>query len=224
MYQQQQNQFVTGMKSMFSELLPILKTPVTATKNIAARGSNAIGLELLGCRAIIAEIILLISFARMNSAAEGMLKLPWFKAILLVALITIGADCLEAVLMKTFCGVFKGSTSTPAMFTVMGSRAVYNSIVLVAAGIFSLMSMNLAIIAIGVGQCIVPFVQYAGYSANVQMEEDKKVYAFFAAKAITVVLVLLVTYLIGKSMITELVMGTMGSMGRLGMGSLNGLF
>ena len=124
-------QAMAGARNMFREVLPILKRPVTETRRIAAGNSPLVGLELIGLKALIILIIVLIAASRISGISNGMIQMPYFKLIILTLLLTVGIDALEAVLLNAFAGMFKGSTNINAMFCVVGwyprSTAVLSS-------------------------------------------------------------------------------------------------
>ena len=93
-------QAMAGARNMFREVLPILKRPVTETRRIAAGNSPLVGLELIGLKALIILIIVLIAASRISGISNGMIQMPYFKLIILTLLLTVGIDALEAVLLN----------------------------------------------------------------------------------------------------------------------------
>jgi len=202
---------VSGAKNMYAEILPILKKPVTATKNIADRDTPAIGMQFIIAKAVIILIMVLIAAARLSSKSEGYITIPYIKVMLLSLLLTIGVDCLEALLLKVFAGVFNGFTNLNAMLSVVGSRALYDTLLSVVTVILALIVPGFAIIVFAIGRLILPYVQFGGYGAVVDADENKKVYAYFIAKACMLVTVCIVIYILGVDIIVTVFKGLFGN-------------
>lgn len=206
-FNEKKDAFVSGTKNMFSEILPILKAPVTEIKNIVSGNSAAVGLEFIVAKGVIALIMILIALAKISSMTGGFIEIPYFKIIILVLLITVGADFLEALLMKVITGLFNGVTNVNAMLTTVGARALYESIIFVVVGILSLINLNFAIMIYAVLAIILTCIQYSGYQAVTQVDEDKKPYVFFVAKACMAVIIGIVVYLMAKDILTTVIGG-----------------
>lgn len=184
-FNQKSTQVAGEMKNMFSAILPILKKPVSETQKIASQNTMAVGLEFMGMKAVVILIMLLIGIAKFKSGFGpygSMIKVPYVKLIFILLILTIGMDALEAALMKVFSGVLNGTTTMEAMFTSVGARALYDTIIAVVVGILFLISYTFAFVVYAGTSIILPYVQYGSYRAVVQGDEDKKVYGFFIAK------------------------------------------
>ena len=83
------------------------------------------------------------------------------------------------------------------MFSAVGVRTIYDTIIALVTLLFSFIAPIFSLILYVVGMLLVPYVQYGGYRAAVQGDEDKKVYAFFVAKACATAVVAVLVYLIG---------------------------
>ncbi|MBM6947345.1 hypothetical protein [Mordavella massiliensis] len=208
-------QAVAGAQNMFLRIVPVLKRPVTETRKIASEHSPLVGLEFMGLKALVVLIIVLVAAARLSDAMGGLIEMPYFKLILLALLLTLAMDVLEAFLLKSFAGMFGGSTDINAMFSVVGSRALYDGIIAAAAGILALIFPKGMVFVVLIGGVILPYVEYGAFRAVVPGDEDRRVYAFFLVKAIVTVVMYLIFYALGQSVLSVLTGSLMSSFGSL---------
>lgn len=211
-------QAMVGAQNMFREVLPILKRPVTETRRIAAGNSPLVGLELIGLKALVILIIVLIAASRISGAANGLIQMPYFKLVILVLLLTLGVDALEAVLLNVFAGMFKGSANINAMFCVVGSRALYDGIIAIVAGILAPFFLTGSVFVLVFGSLILPYVQYGAYRAVAQGDDDRRVYAFFLVKVISSLVLYIILYMMAADMMTSMLGSAMSGFGS-GLGS-----
>ena len=206
-------QAMAGARNMFREVLPILKRPVTETRRIAAGNSPLVGLELIGLKALIILIIVLIAASRISRISNGMIQMPYFKLIILTLLLTVGIDALEAVLLNAFAGMFKGSTNINAMFCVVGSRALYDGIIAIVAGLLAPFFLTGSAFVLAFGGLILPYVQYGAYRSVAQGDDDRRVYAFFIVKVISALVLYVIFYLMAADMLTSMIGSAMSGLG-----------
>ena len=211
-------QAMAGAQNMFREVLPILKRPVTETRRIAAGNSPLVGLELIGLKALVILIIVLIAASRISGAANGLIQMPYFKLVILVLLLTLGVDALEAVLLNVFAGMFKGSANINAMFCVVGSRALYDGIIAIVACILAPFFVTGSVFVLVFGSLILPYVQYGAYRAVAQGDDDRRVYAFFLVKVISSLVLYIILYMMAADMLTSMLGSAMSGFGS-GLGS-----
>ena len=149
-------------------------------------------------------IMIMILFMRLNSELDGILGLPYASAIILTLLLTVGLDSLEAWLLKVLSGAFKCETSVNAMFSVVGVKAVFGTVITVISAILMMASQGLGIGVFLAASLVVPFAEFASYRNVTDGDENKKVFAFAIVKICVIIVALLVTYLLGKDMISSL--------------------
>lgn len=196
---------ILGMlKEMALDAVDVLKRPVSKTELMAADGSTKPGLRLLIAKCVIFLIMLMIFFMRLNSELDGVLGLPYASAIILTLLLTVGLDSLEAWLLKVLSGAFKCEASVNAMFSVVGARAVFETVITVVSAILMLASQGLGIGVFFAASLVVPFAEYASYRNETEGDENKKVFAFAIVKICVIIAALLVTYLLGQDMVSSL--------------------
>lgn len=194
-----QDQIVTEIKKFFQDILAVLKRPVSETQKLASENNMISGLRFIIAKAVILLLVILIATKVVDNALNDWvpISMPYGTIIFITLIATIGSDCLEALLMKVFGGVFGEMTTMEGMFSVVGVRTIYDTIIALVTILFSFIAPIFALILYVVGMLLVPYVQYGGYRAVAQGDEDKKVYAFFVAKACAAAVVAVLVYLIG---------------------------
>ena len=192
------------LKEMALDAVDVLKRPVSKSELMAAEGSVKPGLRLLIAKCVIFLIMIMILFMRLNSELDGILGLPYASAIILTLLLTVGLDSLEAWLLKVLSGAFKCETSVNAMFSVVGVKAVFGTVITVISAILMMASQGLGIAVFLAASLVVPFAEFASYRSVTDGDENKKVFAFAIVKICVIIAALLVTYLLGKDMISSL--------------------
>ena len=205
----QKDAFVSGTKTMFSEIGPIIKAPVSRVRKISESNSPMVGIEFIVAKTIVFLVVVLIAMAiiagKIESASHGYAEvdMPYFRAILIVLIMTAGVDFLEAVIMKALTGAFGGRTNVNTMINIIGARAIYDTCVFLIVVILWLMAWEVAIGAFVLLSPISTFIQFAAYQGCVQqMNENRKPYAYFIAKLCMSVISALVVYLIARSIIS----------------------
>lgn len=194
-----QDQIVTEIKKFFRDILAVLKRPVSETQRLASENNMLSGLRFIIAKAVILLLVILITTKVVDNALNDWvpISMPYGTILFITLIATIGADCLEALLMKVFGGVFGEMTTMEGMFSAVGVRTIYDTIIALVTLLFSFIAPIFSLILYVVGMLLVPYVQYGGYRAAVQGDEDKKVYAFFVAKACATAVVAVLVYLIG---------------------------
>ena len=221
----QKDVIMSGTKSMFSEIGPIIKSPVSRVKELAASNNAMIGIQFIVAKTIIALIMILIYLAVMQGKLDdlgGVVDMPWFKAIMTTLFLTAGVDFLEAYFLKIFTGVFNGNTNYNAMLTVIGARAIYDTIILVLVIFLMLLSMKVGIGFNMLFSPIIVFVQFAAYRSCVRLDENKKPYAYFIAKICISIVGALIVYMMFKETI-DLFLGAFDAMESVLNGDLGGI-
>ena len=206
MYKRQEKgtEILAMLKEMALDAVDVLKRPVSKSELMAAEGSVKPGLRLLIAKCVIFLIMIMILFMRLNSELDGILGLPYASTIILTLLLTVGLDSLEAWLLKVLSGAFKCETSVNAMFSVVGVKAVFGTVITVISAILMMASQGLGIGVFLAASLVVPFAEFASYRNVTDGDENKKVFAFVIVKICVIIVALLVTYLLGKDMISSL--------------------
>ena len=194
------------IKDILKQMLQIIKRPVTKTAEMAANNSMSEGLRLLITKAVVFVVIICIIINRINSRLDGWtdIKIPYLSLIILTVIMTLGVDWIELLLLKAFSRLFKGNSSANAMYSVVGTRAVYELTVFVITAILGIVSQTAAMFVGGISLLLIVYIEAASYRVAVDMNEDKKVFAFFVAKVCTLIITVLLLLLIGSNIIDSL--------------------
>ena len=108
------------------------------------------------------------------------------------------------------------------MLTVIGARAIYDTIILVLVIFLMLLSMKVGIGFNMLFSPIIVFVQFAAYRSCVRLDENKKPYAYFIAKICISIVGALIVYMMFKETI-DLFLGAFDAMESVLNGDLGGM-
>ena len=191
-------------KDIFKQMLQIIKKPVSKTEEMALNNSRSEGLRLIITKAVLFVIIVCIMIAKLNKQLGGWVEIPYMSLVFLTLVMTLGIDWIEALLLKAVTGLFKGVSTSNAMYTVVGTRTVYEVMTLIVTAVLWICSESIAMFVGGALLLLTVYVEAASYRAAVDMNEDKKVFAFFIAKLCMFIVAVILILLIGKDMISSL--------------------
>jgi|GEM_PF-2051000 hypothetical protein len=194
---------IAEAKNIFAEIKPLLKNPISYTKQIAKRDAMTIGLEFIGLKVVISIIITLMMMGRVNTIMSGGFfggykvfnMATQFKAIFLIIIFVGGTDILEALLLKVCAGVFNMETTFNKMITVTGTKALFESTLILAAGLVSMILPRIAMFMILGGMILGSYLQYSAFNEIVTGDIDKKPYVFAIAK-VAIMAILFLTFTI----------------------------
>ncbi len=201
----QKDAIISGTKNMFSEIIPILKSPVSRVRQISASNSSKAGVQLIAAKAIIFLIVVIIALImisnRISQISYGLAtpSMPYFQMILLTILMTAGIDFLEALLLKTITGAFNGVTNVNTMINIIGARCIYDTITFLIVIALGLIAWEAAFAVLALLSPISIYIQFSAYQGCVNLKADRMPYAYFVTKLCTSVISFLVIYLIIRS-------------------------
>ena len=188
-------------KEICQKMLRTLKKPVSHAAEMAENADGNDGFKIIVTKAVLLTVIMLIVAVSIGKKLQGWIEIPYGNVLLMMVAVTLGADWLETALLRVFNGVFKGNAFKNAMYAVVGTRAVYDlATILVTVILFKFVD----VIALGIGAALVllgAYVEFAAYIHVVEMNEDKKVIAFFIAKICTLIIALLIVAALGKDIL-----------------------
>lgn len=191
-------------QDIFRQIFQIIRKPVSKTAEMAAGNSRMEGFRLLIAKAAVFVVITCILISRLNRQLGGWAEIPYMSMCFLTLVLTLGLDWIEVLFLGIFSKAFKGVFSRNAMYAVVGTRTVYELVTLIVAAVLSMCSQFTAILTGGLLLVLTFYVEAAAYRATVDMNEDKKVFAFFIAKICTLVAALILIFLLGQDMINSL--------------------
>ena len=198
--------FVSGTKNMFSEILPVLKAPITHGRELMHRGSSAVGTEFIIAKCVLMILMMFLAVIKIKSSMGAWgdyIEVPYFKMIFVVIVLTVGLDFLEAVLMHGITVAFGGASNIRMMLSLIGVRALYHSIGIAAAGLLALVSGKVALVVFLVFMLMSSYVEHHLYVSVVECGEDRKLYAFLIEKICLAVVCLIFGFMFGD-MITKI--------------------
>lgn len=212
------DQLVAGTKNMFSEILPILKAPVTRVKEIADSNNPAVGIEFIATKMVVCLLFLLIVLLKIRGAVSGYssyidIKIPYLKSILCVVLATAGIDVIDALLLKVITALFGAKASFQAYIDVVGATDMFATFIIIIEGILIGIAPEIALVFFGILAPLVTYIQFAQYRAVADIDEDKKPYAYFIAKLCFTIIAGLVVYLLVRSTLNSMAGGLINSLG-----------
>lgn len=198
--------FVSGTKNMFSEILPVLKAPITHGRELMHSGSSAVGTEFIIAKCVLMILMMFLAVIKIKSSMGAWgdyIEVPYFKMIFVVIVLTVGLDFLEAVLMHGITVAFGGASNIRMMLSLIGVRALYHSIGMAAAGLLALVSGKVALVVFLVFMLMSSYVEHHLYVSVVDCGEDRKLYAFLIEKICLAVVCLIFGFMFGD-MITKI--------------------
>ena len=208
----QKQVFVSGTKSALGEIRPILRQPVSRVREVSLTGDGCLGKELIIGKAVVFMVVALAALMILSGRIDDMgygfvdVEMPYLQVMLAVLVLTAGVDFVEAFILKAISGAFGGVTSSNAMMNVVGARGIFDTLIMLASVIVGLMAIEMAYLVLVVLISLSSIMELAIYQGTVvQMDENKKPYAFFLAKLCLMVIVFIVTYLLVRSAMDSVV-------------------
>ena len=208
----QKQVFVSGTKSALGEIRPILRQPVSRVREVSLTGDGRLGKELIIGKAVVFMVVALAALMILSGRIDDMgygfveVEMPYLQVMLAVLVLTAGVDFVEAFILKAISGAFGGVTSSNAMMNVVGARGIFDTLIMLVSVIVGLMAIEVAYLVLVVLISLSSIMELAIYQGTVvQMDENKKPYAFFLAKLCLMVIVFIVTYLLVRSAMDSVV-------------------
>ena len=176
------------VKSGFLGIVHIWRSPVTVTRKWVEEDVKKNGLKYMIAKAAI-MLIFVFGMAAYLSSQLGMMSsyisLPYFSFVIITLLLTIGADLLETGILHVLGRAFGGKAKKNAMFSVVGIRATYDLTIIVVTMLLAFMIEGKALYVGGALLLLEFYVEFASYSIAIDMNENRKIYAYFLAKLVT---------------------------------------
>lgn len=205
-FNSKKDMFVSGTKNMFSEILPVMKAPITRVKSIASAGSPAVGLEFIIAKAVVVLLIILVAIAKIRSeiGLTEYISIPYLRIFFIAILLTVGIDCAEALFLQVFTGVFNGKTSYANMITIVGARAMYQGVFFLVCAVLLLLSPGTASILFMIGMIVSPYIEFGGYMAVAEVNADRKPYVFLIVNICMILLLGVFIYIFASDLVTSM--------------------
>lgn len=208
----QKQVFVSGTKSALGEILPILRQPVSRVREVSLAGNGRLGKELIIGKAVVFMVVAMVALMILSGRIEEMgyglveVEMPYLQVLLGVLVLTAGMDFVEAFLLKAISGAFGGVTTNSAMMNVIGARGIYDTLIMLVCAIVGFMAVEMAYLVCVLLIALSSIMELAIYQGTVvQMDENKKPYAFFLAKLCMMIILAIVAYLLVRSAMDSVV-------------------
>lgn len=208
----QKQVFVSDTKSALGEILPILRQPVSRVREVSLSGNGRLGKELIIGKAVIFMVVAMVALMILSGRIEEMgyglveVEMPYLQVLLGVLVLTAGMDFVEAFLLKAISGAFGGVTTNSAMMNVIGARGIYDTLIMLVCAIVGFMAVEMAYLVCVLLIALSSIMELAIYQGTVvQMDENKKPYAFFLAKLCMMIILAIVAYLLVRSAMDSVV-------------------
>ena len=178
-------------KNIFAEMVPLLKQPVSTTRAIAQRKAVTIGYGFIGIKTLVYIIFMLVIAGKLfgamyTSAYDGFL--PKFQVILVTIIIVAGLDMLGLLLDKCIVGIFNIKTTFSDMIAVTGTKALFETLVILVATVIGIISVPFAIGLWVIFGTLIPFIYYSCFVGIIEANENKKAYVFIVARAVAMII------------------------------------
>ena len=196
--------FLSAAKEVGKDILYALRNPVSRSVALAEEDSKEASVRIIGFKAVLLTVIVLILVNMFNSKTQGYLEIPYFSTFLLMLILTAGADYLEMLLLKITTGIVNGKSAKNAIYSVISGRDVFDLAIMLITFILFKLSESIWMYVGGALIFLDLYMEFAAYRAVVEMSEDKKVYVFFITKIITVSIVVFLTLLMGKDIVNDI--------------------
>lgn len=202
---QKKDAFVSSAKNMFSEIVPILKSPANHVADLARSGNMMVGLEFIIARCVLVLIGVLILLAKIKGSFGyygDYIKLPWGQSIILALICTAGLDFLWALFLMLFTKAFGGKTNYSAMVSIVGSMDMYKCLITLVSIVFVLFAPTFGITIFSLGSLVI-YLEIAAFNTYTDLNNDRKGYAYLVARVVFGIVALIVVSLVDDSMIVS---------------------
>lgn len=202
---QKKDAFVSSAKNMFSEIVPILKSPANHVADLARSGNMMVGLEFIIARCVLVLIGVLILLAKIKGSMGyygDYIKMPWGQSILLALICTAGLDFLWALFLMLFTKAFGGKTNYSAMVSIVGSMDMYKCLITLVSIVFVLFAPTFGITIFSLGSLVI-YLEIGAFHTYTDLNNDRKGYAYLVAKVVFGIAALIIISIVGGSMIVS---------------------
>lgn len=201
-------QTVAGAKNMFAQFTEIITRPVSGAMDLTKTNAPIPGLAFIIIKAAVILLAVIFGAKKLEEVSYyWYVDIPYAKLVILILLITLGADLLEGVLLKALSGAFGVRTDSKAAFACVAARTVYEIILMIVFGIIFKLSAGLALTLYTVCSLILPYIEFGGYYSMSDGDSNKKIFAFFIVKACIFVIVYLLVKNVGLDILMQIAGG-----------------
>ena len=229
-FSEKKDQIVKNAKNLFAQLGPLLKKPDTTLKELGKSNNSLISLEMIGLHAVMVLIMILVLGSKfsipkeMREWTDTSSLFPTFQMILINILMMVGVAYLQAFLLKAFSKKMYQEPTLNQTLLVSGvsslvkffGAAVNMLLILIfvpsikgmASSAFGSASsasglmwgLGLILLVQALVSLVTMVFEFKAYQCVVNGDEDKKVWTFILTKVIVGLIVVLIYWLMMKSL------------------------
>ena len=229
-FSEKKDQIVKNAKNLFAQLGPLLKKPDTTLKELGKSNNSLISLEMIGLHAVMVLIMILVLGSKfsipkeMREWTDTSSLFPTFQMILINILMIVGVAYLQAFLLKAFSKKMYQEPTLNQTLLVSGvsslekffGAAVNMLLILIfvpsikgmASSAFGSASsasglmwgLGLILLVQALVSLVTMVFEFKAYQCVVNGDEDKKVWTFILTKVIVGLIVVLIYWLMMKSL------------------------
>jgi hypothetical protein len=161
---------------------------------------------MIGIYVIAAFLLIIIGGIKVNSQLDAFsygyssrlgVHFPIFSSMIMVLIGIAACSAVSAALHLGMVLAFKGKTSFGAMLMIVGLSALMKAVTWILAGICLLAGWWIpTLLFLGLGYFWATMWNNLGFHHAVEMEADKEFYAYFTAKILTMIAIILVIFIL----------------------------
>ncbi len=187
-----------AFKKSFTVLKSIFSKPASTAESLSEPNGIISGLVYMGIKCLVVLIIAII----LAQDVPEQVKIGRVYFYLIV--MTIGINCLEAVLIRAFGSVFKLELDMKKSFVSVGVASFFSAILWLACAILIYLLPTFGII-ITVITISIPAIMTLGIICHLSKgDTNKKIWMYVIVRVLTLLAMIIVTYLLARSYVGEL--------------------
>lgn len=198
------NEIVADLKTIFSKIVPIFKSPVEEIKKIAATGTTGFGWEMVTLNVLVTfvmAIIAMFTWKHNLGAYADYMDIPYVRIVLSVTImVAVNYVVLAGLLYFASNTLFKSNIAFSQIISIIGSKAVIDGCFLVVGVMIMMISIGLGMVIVLLGNIYSILVMIVSYIEMTALDGSKKVYSLL----ITYVGLFIIYYLIYRSLLNDI--------------------
>lgn len=193
------------VKTVFSEILPILKKPENSMQTVNNISAGTAGLRMTIFKLLVLAAVATVVVSRMKSGAFGSRDVSWIKTILLMIVVVLGDTYLKAGILTGIFRIFRGTATMGNMLFACGNAAVIEGCSILLAAIAFIWMPLVAGIILLIGTMLSFLFCFKGTEYGASVGENRGIYCFVTAQivylsAAVAILYILVPLLMNQSL------------------------
>lgn len=200
------NQVVSTSKNIFQEIANIFKDPIGTTKRLADEDKMTMPLTMVIIN-IVAVFLLSIIYmivARVKLADyASWVSIPYVKIVLIMTIVSAIYDfALAGLTLLSTKVFFKEDISFAKALTLVGTKVIIDTLVLIVAAILAILSTALGGIVLSAGMIFTTLMFVMSYQKLSSLSDTKKFYSLFVTFVMQAVVMGIVYAVLYESFVT----------------------